>query len=83
LEHHKIKLVKIPTWLVALATFGLVSVVQPCTTLCKSRKDFCKKTDASASTILATALEYKICSKASDVVDIKVVYLKGGPIIGG
>ena len=49
-EHHKIKLVKIPTWFVALATFGLVSVVQPCTTLCKSWKDFCKKTDAFWST---------------------------------
>jgi hypothetical protein len=30
---------------VTLATFGLVTVVQSCTTLHKSRKDFCKNTD--------------------------------------
>jgi hypothetical protein len=33
---------------VTLATFGLVTVVQSCTTLHKSRKDFCKNTDVGA-----------------------------------
>jgi hypothetical protein len=32
---------------VTLATFGLVTVVQSCTTLHKSRKDFCKNTDVN------------------------------------
>jgi hypothetical protein len=31
---------------VTLAAFGLVTVVQSCTTLHKSQKDFCKNTDA-------------------------------------
>ena len=35
-----------------LATFGLVTIVQPCTTLHKSQKDFCKNTDAVWSQLI-------------------------------